>query len=236
MENVGSEALMVGDRASAAGLLVEDGPAHRLIVRGEGRYGEFFNAREHAALPVRGLVSPLLSRMVTVRGTWTGDAIVDADATDGGRGIEPPPRLEPTRLAEVDGTNDRSDILRDDVLTACETIRGGALVAFVAERGPRGWFGLASAVDTSRVQEVLGGLLGTHLHIVPNPWSLDEIDAAQDAALEKVEPFQFGYFWDDDGHFRAEMVVQHVSPALASVREDLPVGILHVATWLRREE
>lgn len=236
MGNGASQGLSVGDRASASGLLLEEGAEYRLILRGEDIYGELFNRSEYAALPVRGLESPPLNRMVTVRGTWTGDSLEGASVEEGGRGIAPPQRIEARQFDDVDGAKDRSDILRDDVLEACETIRGGALVSFVAIRGSNGWFGLASAVDAVRVQEVLGAVLGTRLLVVPSPWTLNEIEGAQDEALKVVEPYQFGSFWDDDARFRGEMVVHHISPELASLLEERPTGILRVEPWLRREE
>ncbi|MCJ1707795.1 hypothetical protein [Microbacterium sp. VKM Ac-2923] len=237
MRNTGREPVVVGDRVSAAGILVEDGTAHRLLLRGEGLYHELVGETDFFALPVSDLTGAQPSGMVTVHGVWTGEAIVDAVASEGGRGVRSFPRLEGTSFPDVDGVSDRSEILRPEVHEACDAIRGDALVALLAARGPRGWFGLASAVDVDAVREVLAPLLGSHLHVVASAWTREEVEQAENAAIAtEPEPYTFGMGWDIDGRFRALVLVHHVSPALASVVARFPDEILHVEAWLRRSE
>ncbi|MDQ1084875.1 MULTISPECIES: hypothetical protein [Microbacterium] len=225
----------VGDRVTATGLLRRDGSSYCLVMRGEGVYGEFFNAADDfAVLPVDGLIGAQQSGMVTVRGVWTGEGISEAIATRGGRGVAPFDGLREDRFADVDGVRDRSAILRREVLDACDMMRGGALVAFLAARGQRGWFGLASAVDVTAVRARLEPLLGRHLHVVRSEWSLDQVHLAEDQALaSEPDPYEFGTGWDADGRFRARVLVRRISPRLASVVNRFPADILHVEAWVK---
>ncbi|MDQ1135778.1 hypothetical protein QE410_000577 [Microbacterium sp. SORGH_AS 1204] len=235
MHDARQQAVVVGDRVVAAGLLVEDGASHRLLLRGEGLYAELLGETDAFALPVSGLTGPQPSGMVTVRGVWTGEAVVDAVVAEGGRGVASYARLDKMSFPEVSGVSTRSEILRGDVLKACDALRGDALVAFLAARGPRGWFGLASAVDVAAVRDALEPLLGPYLHVVPSTWTLDQVNEAESAAIETApEPYAFGIGWDDEGRFRSQVLVHHVSPELASVVARFPYDILHVAAWVRR--
>lgn len=235
MRDSNIEPVVAGDRVVAAGVLVEEGSSHRLLLRGEGLYGELVGETDAFALPVSGLAGPQPSGMVTVRGVWTGEAVVDATVAEGGRGVESCARLDKMSFPEVGGVPTRSEILRGDVLEACDALRGDALVAFLAARGPQGWFGLASAVDVAAVRDALEPLLGPYLHVVPSAWTLDQVNEAESAAIETApEPYAFGIGWDDEGRFRSQVLVHHVSPELASVVARFPHDILHVAAWVRR--
>lgn len=237
MQNIDLEPLRVGDRVCATGVLREDGSSHRLLLRGEGIYGELFNATDDLTTPVIGLTGAPLGGMVTVRGVWTGEAIVEAVASEGGRGVSIFARLDESRFAGVEGVGTRSEILRPEVLDACDGIRGGALVQFLALRGPRGWFGLASALDVAAVRTVLGPLLGAHLHVVRSEWSLTDVYEAQDAASVVTDDiYESGAGWDADGRFRAHMLVHHISPELAAAVKRFPAEILHVEAWLTHAE
>lgn len=234
MHNAEVEAVRVGDRVSAAGVLREGESSRLLLMRGEGVYGELFNETDFFAMPVEGLTGVQPDGMVSVRGVWTGRAIVDADATDGGRGVALFPQISRSSFPDVDGADDRSEILRSEVHEACDGIRDGALVALLAARSEKGWYGLASAVDVETVRAALEPLLGTRLHVVPSAWSRDHVDQAQTAASEVVEPFQSGTGWDADGRFRAHMLVHHITPELAAVVNRFPAEILHVEAWMKR--
>lgn len=234
MPNIDLTPVVIGDRVSAAGILREDGSSHRLLMRGEGLYGELFNTSDEFATPVIGLTGPTTGDMVTVHGVWTGEAIVDGVVAEGGRGVATFTLLDEGRFADVGGVEHRSEILRAEVLDACDGIRGGALVQFLALRGPRGWFGLASAQDVSAVQSILGPLLGEHLEVVPSDWSLEDVYDAQSAASAVTEIYESSAGWDADGRFRAQMLVHHISPELTVVAQRLPAEILHVEAWLKR--
>lgn len=236
MGHVDLEPVLAGDRVVATGILREDEFSRRLLLRGEGVYGELFDQTDSFGIPVDGPRSASVDRMVTVRGVWTGEAIVDADVTDGGRGVALFPQITQGSFPDVDGVPDRAEILRSDVQDACDTIRNGALVAFLAARDEKGWFGLASAVDVEAVRTTLEPLLGTHLHVVPSSWSSDQICEAQDAAsaAAAAEIFESGAGWDADGRFRAHMLVHHITPALAVALEPFPAELMHVEAWLTR--
>jgi len=220
----------------ATGILREDEFSRRLLLRGEGVYGKLFHGTDSFAIPVDGPASASADGMVTVRGIWTGEAIVDSDVIDGGRGVTLFPQITRRSFPDVDGVPDRAEILRSDVQDACDTIRDGALVAFLAARNEKGWFGLASAVDVEAVRTTLKPLLRTHLHVVPSAWSSNRIWEAQDAAsaAASAEILESGAGWDAGGRFRAHMLVHHITPALSAALEPLPAGLMHVEAWLKR--
>lgn len=236
MHNVEMEPVLVGDRVVATGVLREDGSSRRLLMRGEGVYGELFNATDSFAIPVEGMTGARHDGMVTVRGVWTGEAIVDVDVTDGGRGVALFPQITRKSFPDVDGAPTRAEILHTEVQDACDSIRGGALVASLAARSEKGWYLLASAIDVEVVQATLEPLVGTHLHVVPSSWSHAQIWEAEAAASAVTEPFQSGVGWDADGRFRAHMLVHHISPALTAALQPFPAGIMHVEAWLKRPE
>lgn len=238
MEISASQVLSVGDQVSATGILMEDGSQHRLAMQAEGLYGEILNVKQPPALSisVQGLSAPPLDRMVTVRGIWSDGKIENASVADGGRGVETPPRIEPTSFPDVPGAVEESEILNSSLDRAFDTLRNGPIVAFLALRGPQGWFGVASAVDAPAVRSALEPILNDRFVIVPSDWSINQVDEALEMASVVTDPCLFGYFWDERGRFRAEIVVDHMSSELASALAQLPTDILHVATWLRRED
>lgn len=233
MGNVDLQPVRVGDRVSAAGILREDGSSHRLLMRGEGVYGELFNATDYFVMPVRGLTGAQPDGVVTVRGVWTGEAIIDGNATDGGRGVALFSQITRRSFPDVAGVADRSEILRREVQEACGTIHDGALVASLAARSEKGWFLLAAAVDVEAVRAALEPVLGPHLLVVPSAWSRDQVREAEDAASAVTEAFQSGVGWDTDGRFRAHILVHHISPELAAAVKRYPAEIVHVEAWLQ---
>lgn len=235
MQNNEGEPVLVGDRVVAVGALRRSGSSHLLLLRGEDVYGELFNTTDSVTTPVEGLTGAQPDGTVTVRGVWTGDAIVDAEAGRGGRGVALPPQIDRRSFPDVDGVPDRAQILRTEVHDACEAVRDGALVALLAARSERGWFGLASAVDVEAVRAALEPVLGPYLHVVPRAWSSTQVWEAQEATSAVTEPLEAGAGWSADGRFRAHMLVHHISPRLAAEVKRHPPGIVHVESWVKRE-
>jgi hypothetical protein len=233
MPHLDSIAVSPGDITSAVGSLTRTSSGHLLTAHLEGRYLKLSGELGGETAHVEGLIEPPLGEVVTVRGIWTGFEIVEARVSEGEVGVEPPRPIDPRAFSEVSGTATRSDILRAEVLDMCDALRGRSLVSFVAVPGPRGWFGLASAVDTEDVLVHLGPLLSPHLLVTASEWTLEQLQQVESLISDDENVRNFGTYWDTSGRYRAECLLHHLTPELAASLDAFPAGIAHVHVWLR---
>ncbi|PVE65336.1 hypothetical protein DC432_13105 [Microbacterium testaceum] len=169
-----------------------------------------------------------------MRGLWNGSQIVDAELFDAHVGVKPPPLLDPATFRDMEGVAERGDILRAEVLDACDELRGTSLLSFVAVPGPRGWYGLACGTDRKEALARLSPLVDPYLVVTESEWTLAELEEAERLISESEDVRGLGVFWDDRGRYRAHCVLHHLEPGLASTLRTLPKGTVHVETWLTR--
>lgn len=229
-----SIALSAGDYAQAVGTLTYTQSGYLLAAHMEGRHHEANRELGGETALVIGLDEPPLGEVVTVRGLWNGSQIVDAELFDTRVVVKPPPLLDPATFRDVEGVAERGEILRAEVLDACDELRGTSLLSFVAVPGPRGWYGLACGTDPQKALARLSPLLGPYLVVTDSEWTLDELEAAEQLISESEDVRGLGVFWDDRGRYRAHCVLHRLEPELASTLRTLPEGTVHVETWLTR--
>ncbi|WP_133177941.1 hypothetical protein [Microbacterium testaceum] len=229
-----SIALSAGDYGQAVGTLTHTQSGYLLAAHMEGRlHGPNSELGGDTALVI-GLDEPPLGEVVTVRGLWNGSQIVDAELFDAHVGVKPPPLLDPATFRDMEGVAERGDILRAEVLDACDELRGTSLLSFVAVPGPRGWYGLACGTDRKEALARLSPLVDPYLVVTESEWTLAELEEAERLISESEDVRGLGVFWDDRGRYRAHCVLHHLEPGLASTLRTLPKGTVHVETWLTR--
>lgn len=231
-----SIAVSPGGAVTAVGTLASVRSGHVLAAHMEGDYQELSRELGGDSVLVQGLIDPPLGEVVTVRGTWSGAKISEARVAKGQAGIAPPAGLDPGYFGGVPGAAERSDVLRAEVLERCDSLRGNAMVSFVAVPGPRGWFGLAAAVDTEVVQARLGALLGSHLLVVPSEWTLGQLKEVERCLSSEKSVRNIGAGWDPFGRYRVHCLLHHLTPELAALLDAFPPGAVHVQVWLRPAE
>lgn len=236
MSYLDSMAIRPGAAVRAVGTLARARSGHVLTAWMEGVYGELSRELGGDTAPVEGLASPPLDQVVTVCGVWTGAEIVDAQILEGRVGVRPHQSLDPHRFPAVPGVAEQLDILRAEVLEACDPLRGRSLLSFVAVPGPQGWFGLAAATDAEDVRAQLRPLLHPHFLVTESAWTLGQAEEVERVLSADHNVRNFGMFWDVDGRFRAHGLLHHMTPELAASLDAFPAEIAHVSAWLMPDD
>jgi hypothetical protein len=232
-----SPSVSPGDTVLATGRLTADDRIVTLAAVGGGHYDRVLQTSIGLKVLTDIHVTGVRPGTVTLRGTWTGDAIVDAAIVDPAPLVSLPRHIG----AGIDesvlppGRASRSDLLAPRVLASLAPLRQSALLSYVAHRTPDGWVGVASACHPQAVIDALQPHVAGAFTVAETAWTPHDLDAV-DESLEgrefRGEVLDTGRFVDPSGRLRASALVRVLRPEMAGALQNAVPGSLVLSSWI----